>query len=175
MKADGDFHCDNKPGAPGDRELARRGVQRRHLATVFLSAAAGLLLAGCAAETVTYKLTPPKTPEGKACVDKCGEQRATCVNDQQSRFADCKVEYKETMAIYTRCRNSSLSTPGSQFACEIPRACSFPTPEPCEQPYRACFEACGGKVEEVKSGEEPAAAPEPAEPAKQPAAEADKP
>jgi hypothetical protein len=85
-------------------------------------------------------------------VAKCDEQRKSCNESLQNEFEVCQTLYREDMSIYTRCRNSSLGpAPGSQFSCTTPRACALPKGDSCDEAYRACFQACGGKVEEEPS------------------------
>jgi hypothetical protein len=152
MKADGQLTREQDRHMPPACEPAHRppGARwRAGFSTAVLWAAIGMGLAGCTSEPTRYKLVPPTTPSGEACVAKCDEQRKECNASLQNQFEVCQTQYREDMGIYTRCRNSSLGpAPGSQFSCNIPRACQLPSGESCEETYRACFEACGGKVEQ---------------------------
>ena len=131
---------------------AETEARRARLMAVLLWSWFGLTLAGCAAESANYKLVPPTTPEGEACVAKCDAQRRSCNESLQNEFEVCHTQYREAMSIYTRCRNSSLGpAPGSQFSCTLPRPCQLPSAESCDEAYRACFQTCGGKVEQAPS------------------------
>lgn len=154
MQCDGQFSCkpDRKSSVGGESAKSAVPGESRRLAPVGSWLAIALLLAGCASQPVDYKLVPPTTPEGEACVAKCDEQRKSCNESLQNQFEVCQTQYREDMSIYTRCRNSSLGpAPGSQFSCNIPRACQLPSGESCDEAYRACFKACGGTVEEIAS------------------------
>ena len=156
MQGNIDFRClslrkvQSGCGFPG-QSLRPGGRWSHHrLAGALLCSALALLTGGCASEAVTYKLVPPTTAEGEACVAKCDDQRKECRDSLQNAFEVCQEQYRQDMATYTRCRNSSLGpAPGSQFACQLPRVCQLPSAEACDEPYRACFEACGGKVEQL--------------------------
>ncbi|WP_139559564.1 hypothetical protein [Methylotetracoccus oryzae] len=160
MKADGRHYSEQLSEMPPTTARWRRDYRRNRSprgirAGAFLSCGAlalALALAGCASETVRYKLVPPPGAAGEACVAKCDEQRKSCNESLQNEFEVCQTQYREDMSIYTRCRNSSLGpAPGSQFSCNTPRPCPLPRGESCDEAYRACFQACGGKVEEEPS------------------------
>lgn len=156
MKADRPFLDEHDPEVPlagvpsNSPRCSSAGALWRRLAAPLLGPAIALLAVGCVSEPVNYKLVPPTTTAGKDCIAQCDEQRKSCAEQQQNTFDVCQGQYREAMATYTRCRNSSLGpAPGSQFGCNIPRACQLPSGEACDEAYRACFETCGGKVEQA--------------------------
>jgi hypothetical protein len=79
-----------------------------------------------------YSFTPPSTPEGSSCVNKCKNARASCEQDVDARLKDCE-------------RRTQRECEGRQD-CYTPYYCGVPDYEQCESQYRSCYQSCGGTV-----------------------------
>jgi hypothetical protein len=119
-----------------------------------------VLLGACAKE---YVYTPPSTPEGRACVQRCQTDQQTCRRGQDRRAEaaaeDCRAtaerrELKceaeatvEYMACLKYAKTDADREACTKESCE-PDAC---TPSPnyslCDGDFRVCFQSCGGTID----------------------------
>jgi hypothetical protein len=97
------------------------------------------VLAGCGPQIV-YDYAPPQTPEGRACAIQCHSSAALCRQMQQNTYQQCQNTYNLMLQNYNACREN-----GGKH-CSMPSICSSPSTSICDQNYRECFAACGGKV-----------------------------
>jgi hypothetical protein len=121
---------------------------------------AALLLGACAKE---YVYTPPTTPEGRACVQRCQTDQQTCRRRQDQRAeaaaAECRAtaerrEFKceaEATVEYAAClkfaKTDEERKSCAKESCE-PDACPVsPNYGLCDSDYRVCFQSCGGTID----------------------------
>lgn len=122
--------------------------------------AAALVLGACAKE---YVYTPPTSPEGRACVQRCQTDQQACRHTQDRRAEaaahDCRAtaerrEMKceteatvEYMACLKYAKTDADRAACAKESCE-PDAC---TPSPsygvCDGDFRVCFQTCGGTID----------------------------
>lgn len=108
------------------------------------------LISGCS--TTTYQYVPPATEQGKFCIAQCTNARQSCFSDAESRAvrdrASCESRSYQT---FTLCLIQA-NTKDEKKACEKrrPQCFEFANTAACEQTYRSCYAACGGKVTEVE-------------------------
>ena len=121
---------------------------------------AALMLGACAKE---YAFTPPTTPEGRACVERCQASQMACRKDQDHR-ADI-AQRQCALAAEERKSRCDIQAPIEYAAClkfaksdEERKACVLNDCEQdscqqssnyglCDNDYRTCFQSCGGKIE----------------------------
>lgn len=115
-----------------------------------------LLLAACAPVYETaYTFIPPTSAEGRQCVAGCRAEAAACtqscerrerlcLNDAESRaMRDYQIELGDPP---DRRRSGSYRT-YFDYADQYRAVCrAGGCRERCDSAYRACFEACGGRV-----------------------------
>jgi hypothetical protein len=120
---------------------------------------AALLLGACAKE---YVYTPPSTPEGRACVERCQTQQQACRREADRRAA-ASAEYCRTQAErqelkceaeatveYLACLKYAKTDADrqscSKASCE-PDSCDVaPNYSLCDGDFRVCFQSCGGTI-----------------------------
>ena len=98
-----------------------------------------LALTGCGPRIV-YDLTPPETPEGRACTVQCQSSAALCRQMQQNVDQQCQNNYTLMLQNYQACRDSGSDR------CVLPSSCTSGSTAVCDQNFRECFAACGGTV-----------------------------
>jgi hypothetical protein len=126
--------------------------------------AAALLLGACTSTELVF--TPPETPEGKACVERCQASQSACRRDQDARAertrAQCEVESdrrEQTCKAkapfeYAACLKFA-KTDEERKACELDdctqQACYAPSNYGlCTGDFRVCFQSCGGKITTIE-------------------------
>ena len=126
--------------------------------------AATLLLAACSHTEYIY--TPPETPEGKACVERCQAKQTTCRKDQdlkaEKQVARCEDEaHRREMMCNVRAPIDYASciklakTDGERAACRLedctqPACQAAPTYGICENDFRICYQSCGGTIRAIE-------------------------
>lgn len=127
---------------------------------IVASALLPLLLGACAKE---YVYTPPATPEGRACVQRCQTDQQACRRRQDQRAeaaaADCRAtaerrELKceaEATVEYAAClkfaKTDEERKSCAKESCD-PDACTVaPSYGLCHDDYRVCFQSCGGTID----------------------------
>jgi len=122
--------------------------------------AAALLLGACT--STEYVFTPPETPEGKACVERCQASQSSCRRDQDRRAVAAQDQCEAESA--RREQQCNVKAPIEYAAClkfaktdEERAACAL---EDCSQSachassnyglcdgdFRVCYQNCGGKI-----------------------------
>src|SRR5262249_46185968 len=109
-----------------------------------------------------YIFTPPDGSTGNFCISQCEESKFQCEDLENMRNERCEEEsrYQEE-----RCRDRVWADKGREpkwYECGG-NSCTADT-ERCDERYRGCYQACGGKVETVTRcvANCPPAAPPPA-------------
>lgn len=110
-----------------------------------VSVALVLLLSGC---FTTYEYIVPESDAGKLCVTQCAAVQETCRGNAQAqanRDAD-RCERRENDNL-VRCLLLA-DTKEKKASCQKKREyCGeYADVGPCETRYRACYQACGGRV-----------------------------
>lgn len=121
------------------------GLRRATLITIFLTAP--VMMSACG-PSIIYDYTPPESPEGRVCAAQCANTKAYCEQAEQNRYQQCQMNYNLAQQNYQNCKNAGGSL------CASPSICMSPNTYHCNENYRACFAACGGKVtaKPTKSG-----------------------
>jgi hypothetical protein len=126
--------------------------------------AAALLLSACT--TTEYVYTPPATPEGKACVERCQASQASCRRDQDARAErirlQCQAEADRREAAcriqapieYAAClkfakndeeRAACQLQDCAQAACQAVSSYAL-----CDNDFRFCYQNCGGTIDLIE-------------------------
>ena len=98
-----------------------------------------LLLSACG-PTIVYEYSAPKSADGRVCVAQCSNQRNSCIQYQQTIFAQCQANRNNMQNNYQQCVKAGSKN------CTMPPACPSVSTWRCDEGYRACFTACGGHV-----------------------------
>ena len=138
-----------------------------------------LALAGCT--TYRDEFTPPASESGRMCAANCTTARQSCQLLQQSvaqSFAlQCERDHRREMDAYQQCKSAAssgrcnmwgyvtkqingqtvnerqcLSKSYSGSHCVEPKRCRTGTgADTCQPNYKACFVACGGRIDRVEN------------------------
>ena len=114
---------------------------KRIVAVVLL----GLFLLGCGPH-YQYAYTPPVSPEGRVCISQCLNGQQQCWNFNQNAYQQCENNRSWAMQNYYQCQDNAPDKK-SRNRCMLPPACYSPSTYQCDENYRACSQACGGRVE----------------------------
>ena len=96
-------------------------------------------LSGCGPQIV-YDYIPPASSEGRVCASQCQNNAVNCRQMQQMMDQQCRNTYNAMQQNYNACKESGAKH------CVSPSPCPFSSTRECDQAYRQCFAACGGKV-----------------------------
>lgn len=119
-----------------------RSSKRRRFAAGLICA---VTFAGCGPVYDTqYQFTPPENESGRTCVFQCETSKEQCQQIQEMRAESCedRAEYE-----YERCVDRIYRRKGREpkwHECSK-ETCSADV-DRCENTYRNCYQACGGKV-----------------------------
>ena len=97
---------------------------------------------------VKYKYGPPDSQAGVTCINECEAAKSECVSADVKRVKSCE---KEARARAATCKYQLSWEPGDSpklYECN-PDLC-LPDNKHCENDYRNCYGACGGRVTEVR-------------------------
>ena len=122
---------------------------RNPLAATLLAVATLVFAAGC--ESVHFKLTPPGTDAGRACVTQCAAIRETCRgNDLRRLRINTEACERRADSVFHLCY-ADADTAEKKRMCEISRPSCWVAEEAgrCESDYRACYVQCGGTVDRI--------------------------
>lgn len=125
---------------------------------------AALVLSACS--TTEYIYTPPATPEGRACVERCSVAQTACRKDQdekaEKQLARCEEEsHRREMVCtlrapidYATClrlaKTEAQRAACAQEDCEQPACQVSPSYAMCSNDFRVCYQTCGGTVRAVE-------------------------
>lgn len=110
----------------------------------------GLSLAGCGPMYQThYSYIPPKSSNGRQCINQCLTNRSYCQSQCQTNYQSCKTS-AELIAMpqylsYVHQQNAA-NQPINQGIGDFADYSSCTTQCGCEPTYRSCFVNCGGSV-----------------------------
>lgn len=102
-----------------------------------------LLLTACAGEQ-TYLYVPPKTAEGRQCIENCAIEKENCLLAEDSKLAECEKRYAFDQRLYGDCTHANGS--GLHPGCIRPQYCAPPNTIKCTNDFNACYANCGGDV-----------------------------
>lgn len=94
-----------------------------------------------------YIFTAPESSKGINCIPHCENARTQCTEIEQLRVERCELQSERDQR---DCEDDIYYRKGRDpkwYEC-VPASCSVDE-ERCEEDYRRCFQACGGKVEKV--------------------------
>lgn len=119
-------------------------MSRRRLCVAILVA---VLLAGCGPlYRTTYDYTPPRDRIGRLCSAQCATTREVCRgnadNRAQSQYSQCEIEAQQQ---YYECLNSAKDSK-QRSICFLRQCDSHTDYRYCDDDYRSCYSACGGRV-----------------------------
>ena len=106
-----------------------------------------LFLGGCAAEYRTvYRLDPPASDTGHACVAACEHSQASCRGRAETGAAgNYQRCVEQSDSYYAQCQSSTTSMQEKKL-CYRPVCAAAPSADDCETAYRSCFADCGGQI-----------------------------
>lgn len=116
-------------------ETAGRGLLVRSASVLMIS----VWLAGCGPQIV-YDFIPPESNEGRICTAQCQNTATNCRQMKQMVNQQCQNNYNAMQQNYNACKESGAKH------CVSPTPCPFNSTSECDQSYRECFAACGGRV-----------------------------
>lgn len=107
-----------------------------------------IALAGCGPlYRTTYGYTPPSDRLGRLCSAQCGTTRELCrANAQQraqSEYTQCETRAQQ---YYYQCLNAAGSAEQRQ-SCFLSQCNAHVFYDGCDGDYRACYSACGGRIQ----------------------------
>jgi hypothetical protein len=119
---------------------------RAHASLPFCLLFSVALLTSCGPVYNTeYSYTPPKSLEGRSCINQCEYSKIQCEELENLRERECESRAELE---YDRCRrdiyNSKKREPKWS---ECSRSSCSTDEERCERLYRSCYQACGGRVD----------------------------
>lgn len=100
----------------------------------------------------TVHFEPPGTPGGRLCINQCRDARDYCLKDCELEQRRCTIIMQtQAMKDYEAYAKEQLAAkaPLELFPrdFEKPESCSQdPCKNKCDNKYKSCYEACGGKV-----------------------------
>lgn len=109
----------------------------RRSMVIVITIATPVVLSACGP---IYDYTPPESPEGRVCAAQCVNTKSYCEQAEHSRYQQCQANYNLGQQNYQSCKAA-----GGTF-CSSPSICLGPNTYRCDENYRACFSACGGKI-----------------------------
>jgi len=109
----------------------------------FLYAAVVIMTAGCSNLFTHTVYHQPASPEGRVCTSQCYNAQQQCRNQLEAQHRECQTQHRYAMDSYKRCKDAGGK------GCSEPPPCSYPSYYRCENDYKACFGACGGRMEEL--------------------------
>ena len=100
----------------------------------------------------TYDFTPPRSFEGRQCINVCQMTQQQCEANETMRHESCEAR---TEAAYDRCESRKIyrydhekgKTKCVENCSCWKESCDEPDLELCQQRYRECYENCGGRVD----------------------------
>ncbi|MBK1704415.1 hypothetical protein CKO40_07660 [Halochromatium glycolicum] len=98
-----------------------------------------IALVGCGPRIV-YDYIPPESTEGRVCTSQCQNAASNCRQMKQIMNQQCQNNYSVMQQNYNACKESGAKH------CVSPSPCPYSSTLACDQGYRECFAACGGKV-----------------------------
>lgn len=101
-----------------------------------------VLTAGCGPR-IHYVYTPPASAEGRVCTSQCANAQQQCRSQQDAGYQACERQRDSAMRNYRACEEAK----GKQ--CQYPPSCYSPSRAECDNPYKACYTNCGGKIQTV--------------------------
>lgn len=111
----------------------------------FIICAIVTLLSACGPR-YKYVYTPPNSAEGRVCIAQCMNSQQQCWYFNQISYQQCLNHRNYAMQNYYQCRNNA-PTKETRNNCFVPPACFGPNNYYCEEGYRSCYQACGGRVD----------------------------
>jgi len=110
---------------------------------LFLCAGLAIMLAGCSNLFTHTVYHQPASPEGRVCTSQCCNAQQQCRNQLEAQNRECQTQHRYAMDSYKRCKDAGGK------GCTEPPMCSYPSYYRCDSDYKACFGACGGRMEEL--------------------------
>ena len=104
-----------------------------------------VLLGGCGPQ-YRYVFTPPPSYEGNICINECMNSQQQCVTLTQSSYYQCLNNRNYAMQNYNQCRQNA-DDKQDRNRCWMPPGCYAPSTYYCEENFRGCYQACGGRVD----------------------------
>lgn len=108
-----------------------------------LCAGLALSLAACSNLFTHTVYHQPPSPEGRVCTSQCYNAQQQCRHQLEAQRRECDTQHRYAVDAYKRCKDSGGKD------CRQPPACSYPNYYRCDNDYKACFGACGGRMEEL--------------------------
>lgn len=110
---------------------------------LFVCVGLAILLAGCSNLFTHTVYHQPASAEGRVCTSQCYNAQQRCRNQLEAQNSECQTQHRYAMDSFKRCKEAKGKD------CREPPACSYPSYYRCENDYKACFGACGGRMEEL--------------------------
>jgi hypothetical protein len=92
----------------------------------------------------TYNFEPPKSENGRVCIYQCENGRMQCGQLEQMRLDNCNARSESQRYSCEQDIRYRLNRSPKWYECGG-ESCSDETSR-CDEQYRACFQACGGRV-----------------------------
>lgn len=113
-------------------------MKRLLLALLFLTQ-----LAACV--TTRYEYHQPRSSEGRICTAQCLNSKQQCETMSSMAYNQCRQNYNISQQLYNQCKKRDKK----DKSCIQPTYC-YQDRDDCEDNYRECFKACGGKIRVVE-------------------------
>ena len=110
---------------------------------LLLCTALVIVLAGCSTVFTHTVYHQPASPEGRVCTSQCYNAQQQCRNQMEAQNRECQTQHRYARESFQRCKEAKGKD------CREPPPCSYPNYYRCEGDYKACFGACGGRMEEL--------------------------